>query len=54
MQGLWAWGTYEDNWVKDSTTGEWKIIERTMIYPVSIFPLSWAFHIGRPTAITAC
>ncbi|KAI9743546.1 MAG: hypothetical protein M1818_002860 [Claussenomyces sp. TS43310] len=31
-QALWGWGTYEDNWVKDST-GQWKIIERTIAYP---------------------
>ncbi|MCJ1270666.1 hypothetical protein MMC22_010563 [Lobaria immixta] len=34
-QGLWAWGTYEDNWVKNLTTGQWRIIERTSTFAVS-------------------
>ncbi|PGH13472.1 hypothetical protein AJ79_03602 [Helicocarpus griseus UAMH5409] len=32
-QTLWGWGTYEDYWIKESTTGRWKIIQRTMTYP---------------------
>ncbi|GME64943.1 hypothetical protein M1818_002860 [Neofusicoccum parvum] len=32
-QSVWAWGTYEDNWVRNSSTGEWKIVERTLDYP---------------------
>ncbi|MCJ1264520.1 hypothetical protein MMC22_004392 [Lobaria immixta] len=31
-QSLISWGTYEDNWVKNLTTGQWRIIERTLTF----------------------
>jgi len=36
-EALWGWGTYEDNWIKDSVTSRWKIIQRTIIYPGPLF-----------------
>lgn len=35
-KSLWAWGTYQDYWIRNETTGEWRIIQRAMDYPVSL------------------
>ncbi|KAF5856718.1 hypothetical protein ETB97_007001 [Aspergillus alliaceus] len=28
-QALWTWATYDDEWIKNPETGEWRIIKRT-------------------------
>lgn len=35
MKALWAWGIYEDRWLREESSGQWKIIQRTVEYPVS-------------------